>query len=55
MEVIDINIQSVFQRCEVETEVKFLNAFPLQVTEIAVILVAWVYVITEDARSIVAR
>ena len=55
MEVIDINIQSVFQRFEVKTEVKFLNALPLKITEIAVILVARTDVIAKYARRIVAR
>ena len=55
MEVIDINIQSVFQRCEVKTEVKFLHAFPLKITEIAVILVARTDVIAKYARRIVSR
>ena len=55
MEVIDIDIQSVFQRSEVKTEVKFLHAFPLKVTEVAVILVTRIDVIAKDTRCIVAR
>ena len=39
MEIVYVDIQTTSQRGEVETYISFFYAFPLKVTEIAVILV----------------
>ena len=53
MEIVYVDIQTISQRGEVETYIGFFHAFPLKVTEIAVILVTRIGVISVNTGKTV--
>ena len=53
MEIVYVDIQTTSQRSEVETYISFFYAFPLKVTEIAVILVTRRDIISVNTRKTV--